>query len=162
MLCNLNDVLIPAKKGHYAVGLFNAVTLEMADAVFSAAEKLQAPVIVGTAEILLTAASLPAVADMLVARARRSPVPVVVHYDHGLTFEKCLEAIRLGFSSVMYDCSTVSYEENVKQLAEMVKIAHAMGVSVEGELGHVGDNFGSGSWPSRVIILRILPWRRIL
>ena len=144
MLVNLNEVLLPAKKEHYGVGLFNAVNLEMANAIMDAAESLRAPVIMGTAEILLGAASLAEVAAMVKARAERSPIPVVLHYDHGLTFERCLEALKLGYTSVMYDCSTVSYEENVARVAEMVKIAHAMGATVEGELGHVGDNEGEG------------------
>jgi fructose-bisphosphate aldolase class II len=76
--------------------------------------------------------------------AKRASVPVCVHYDHGLTFEKCIEALRLGFTSIMYDCSTCDYEENVERVAEMVKICHAMGRTVEGELGHVGDNEGQG------------------
>lgn len=84
------------------------------------------------------------VAEYLIPMARKASVPVCVHYDHGLTFEKCMEALRLGFTSVMYDCSTSSYEENVKGLAEMVRICHAMNVTVEGELGHVGDNEGAG------------------
>ena len=83
-------------------------------------------------------------AEYLIPMARKASVPVCVHYDHGLTFEKCMEALRLGFTSVMYDCSTSSYEENVKGLAEMVRICHAMNVTVEGELGHVGDNEGAG------------------
>lgn len=144
MLVNLNEVLLPAKKEHYGVGLFNAVNLEMANAIMDAAESLQAPVIMGTAEILLGAASLAEVAAMVKARAERSTIPVVLHYDHGLTFERCLEALKLGYTSVMYDCSTVPYEENVARVAEMVKIAHAMGATVEGELGHVGDNEGEG------------------
>ena len=144
MLVNLNEVLLPAKKEHYGVGLFNAVNLEMANAIMDAAESLRAPVIMGTAEILLGAANLAEVAAMVKARAERSPIPVVLHYDHGLTFERCLEALKLGYTSVMYDCSTVSYEENVARVAEMVKIAHAMGATVEGELGHVGDNEGEG------------------
>ena len=144
MLVNLNEVLLPAKKEHYGVGLFNAVNLKMANAIMDAAESLRAPVIMGTAEILLGAASLAEVAAMVRARAERSPIPVVLHYDHGLTFERCLEALKLGYTSVMYDCSTVPYEENVARVAEMVKIAHAMGATVEGELGHVGDNEGEG------------------
>ena len=76
--------------------------------------------------------------------AKKAKVPVCVHYDHGLTFEKCMEALKLGFTSVMYDCSTETYEENAEKVAQMVKICHAMGVTVEGELGHVGDNAGAG------------------
>jgi fructose-bisphosphate aldolase class II len=144
MLVNLDAVLRPAQKQHYGIGLFNAVNLEMTNAIMNAAEKLNAPVIMGTAEILLGAASLEEVAAMIKARADKSPVPVVLHYDHGLTFEKCLEAMKLGFTSVMYDCSTAPYEENLSRLEEMVRICHAMGATVEGELGHVGDNEGTG------------------
>ncbi len=144
MLVNMNAVLLPAKKNHYGVGLFNAVNLEMLNGIMDAAEGLKAPVIIGTAEILLKAAGIKEVAAMVKSCAEDSPVPVVLHYDHGLTFEKCMEAIKAGFTSVMYDCSTASYEENVERVAEMVKIAHAVGVTVEGELGHVGDNEGEG------------------
>ena len=144
MIVNLNHVLKPAQKDHYAVGLFNAINLEMTNAIMNTAERLNAPVIMGTAEILLGAADLAECAAMVKARAESSKVPVVLHYDHGLTYEKCLEAIDLGFTSVMYDCSTLSYEENVSLVAKMVKAAHEKGVTVEGELGHVGDNEGEG------------------
>ena len=150
MLVNMIEILEKAREGKYGVGLFNAVNVEMARAVIETAEELQAPVIVGTAEVLLPAMSLERVAEYLIPMAQKASVPVCVHYDHGLTFEKCMEALKLGFTSVMYDCSTDSYEENVEKVAQMVKICHAMGVSVEGELGHVGNNEGSaeGTDPS--------------
>lgn len=144
MLVNMNDVLLPAKEGKYGVGFFNAVNVEMARAVIETAEELKAPVMVGTAEVLLPAMELNLVADYLIPMAKNASVPVCVHYDHGLTFERCMQALKLGFTSVMYDCSTAAYEENVSQVAEMVKICHAMGATVEAELGHVGDNAGSG------------------
>ncbi len=144
MLVNMNEILQPAKKGRYGVGFFNAVNVEMARAIIETAEELRAPVMVGTAEVLLPATELELVADYLLPMAKRASVPVCVHYDHGLTFERCMEALKLGFTSVMYDCSTVSYEENVSRVAEMVRICHGMGVTVEAELGHVGDNAGSG------------------
>ena len=139
----MKEMLEKAREGKYAVGLFNAVNVEMARAIIETAEELNAPVIVGTAEVLLPAMNLERVAEYLVPMAKKAKVPVCVHYDHGLTFKKCMEALQLGFSSVMYDCSTDSYEDNVAKVAEMVKICHAMGASVEGELGHVGDNEGS-------------------
>ena len=144
MLVTMNDILLPAKKGGYGVGFFNAVNVEMARAIIETAEKLHAPVMVGTAEVLLPAMDLVRVAEYLIPMAKQASVPVCVHYDHGLTFERCMEALKLGFTSVMYDCSTESYEENVKKVAGMVKICHAMGVTVEGGLGHVGDNAGAG------------------
>lgn len=144
MLVSMNDVLLPARAGGYGVGFFNAVNMEMARAVIETAEELNAPVMVGTAEVLLSAMSLEHVASYLIPMAKKASVPVCVHYDHGLTFETCMEALKLGFTSVMYDCSTADYETNVRQVAQMVRICHAMGVTVEGELGHVGDNEGSG------------------
>ena len=144
MLVNMKEILAEAKKGRYGVGFFNAVNVEMARAIIETAEELHAPVIVGTAEILLPAMSLERVAEYLLPMARKASVPVCVHYDHGLTFEKCMEALRLGFTSVMYDCSTEDYEVNLSKVKEMVKICHAMGATVEGELGHVGDNEGAG------------------
>lgn len=144
MLVNMKEILLPAKDGGYGVGFFNAVNVEMARAIIETAEEMRAPVMVGTAEVLLPTMELERVAEYLIPMAKKASVPVCVHYDHGLTFEKCMEALKLGFTSVMYDCSTASYEENVGKVAEMVKICHAMGVTVEGELGHVGDNAGAG------------------
>ena len=144
MLANMNEVLLPAKEEHYGVGFFNAVNVEMARAVVETAEELGAPVMIGTAEVLLPAMPLERVAEYLIPLAREASVPVCVHYDHGLTFEKCMEALKLGFTSLMYDCSTADYETNAAKVAEMVRICHGMGVTVEGELGHVGDNEGAG------------------
>lgn len=144
MLVNMNDILLPAKEGKYGVGFFNAVNVEMARAIIETAEELKAPVMIGTAEVLLPAMELDLVASYLIPMAKKATVPVCVHYDHGLTFERCMQAVKLGFTSVMYDCSTAPYEENITKVAEMVKICHAMGVTVEAELGHVGDNAGSG------------------
>ena len=144
MLVNMNDVLLPAKKGHYGIGFFNAVNVEMARAIIETAEELRAPVMVGTAEVLLPAMSLERVAEYLIPMAQKAAVPVCVHYDHGLTFDKCMEALKLGFTSVMYDCSTEDYESNTAKVTEMVRICHGRGVTVEGELGHVGDNEGTG------------------
>ena len=130
MLVNLNDVLKKAQKEGYGVGLFNTTDLDMAEAVISAAEELRSPVIIGTAEILLPYGELKLIMPSLVALAKRATVPVVVHYDHGLTFERCMEAISLGVSSIMFDGSAGSLEENLKDTAEMVKIAHSFGISV--------------------------------
>lgn len=144
MLVNMNDILLPAKEGGYGVGFFNAVNMEMARAIIETAEELCAPVMIGTAEVLLPVMGLERVTEYLMPMAEKASVPVCVHYDHGLTFDKCMEALKMGFTSVMYDCSTASYRENVEKVAEMVRICHAMGVTVEGELGHVGDNAGAG------------------
>ena len=139
MLVSLNEVLGDAQKGRYAVGLFNTIDTDMLEAVLEAAEKKRAPVIIGTAEILLPYGELRLIGPSVIAAARRASVPVVVHYDHGLTFERCMEALRLGFSSVMFDGSVKPYEQNIEETREIVRIAHAFGASVEGEIGHVGN-----------------------
>ncbi len=139
MLVNLNEVLKKAQKEKYAVGLFNTTDTDMLQAVIEAAEESNSPVILGTAEVLLPYGELKLIAPSVIAAAKRAKVPVVVHYDHGLTFERCIEALKLGFSSVMFDGSAKPYEQNITETREMVKIAHAFGATVEGEIGHVGE-----------------------
>lgn len=139
MLVNLNEVLKKAQKEKYAVGLFNTTDTDMLQAVIEAAEESNSPVILGTAEVLLPYGELKLIAPSVIASAKRASVPVVVHYDHGLTFERCLEALQLGFSSVMFDGSAKPYGQNIEETREIVKIAHAFGASVEGEIGHVGE-----------------------
>ena len=139
MLVNLNDVLKDAQKGGYAVGLFNTTDSDMLEGVIAAAEELRSPVIIGTAEVLLPYGELKLIAPSRIAAAKRATVPVVVHYDHGLTFDRCIEALQLGFSSIMFDGSAGDSETNLAETREIVKIAHSMGVSVEGEIGHVGN-----------------------
>jgi fructose-bisphosphate aldolase class II len=139
MLVNLNDVLKKAQEEHYAVGLFNTTDTDMLEAVIAAAEELRSPVIIGTAEVLLPAGELKLIAPAIIAAAKRATVPVVVHYDHGLTFDRCMEALQLGFSSVMFDGSAGDYDKNIADTCEIVKIAHSFGASVEGEIGHVGQ-----------------------
>ena len=139
MLVNLNEVLKKAQKEKYAVGLFNTTDTDMLQAVIEAAEESRSPVILGTAEVLLPYGELKLIAPSVIAAAKRASVPVVVHYDHGLTFERCLEALQLGFSSVMFDGSAKAYGQNIEETREIVKIAHAFGASVEGEIGHVGE-----------------------
>ena len=142
MLANLNDLLPRARKEGYAVGLFNTVNLEMARGVLQAAEDIRSPVIIGTAEILLPYASLWELSHLLLPMADKAAIPVAVHFDHGLTPEAIDQAIRLGFTSVMYDCSALPFEENAARVAELVRRAHSLGVTVEAELGHVGTADG--------------------
>ena len=150
MLVNMNDVLKPAQKGKYAVGLFNAVNLELARGIIAAAEKTQSPVIMGTAEVLLPYGPLDEVSYYLIPMAKKANVPVVVHLDHGLNKETCIKALELGFTSIMYDCSTDPYDVNVQKVKEMAEIAHSYGATIEGELGHVGDNEGSAEGSSHL------------
>ena len=150
MLVTLNEVLRPAKKNHYAVGLFNAVNMELARGIIAAAEKTQSPVIMGTAEVLFPYGPLEEVSYYLIPMAKKANVPIVVHLDHGLRKETCLKALELGFTSIMYDCSTDDYDTNVAKVKEMAEIAHSYGATIEGELGHVGDNEGSAEGSSHL------------
>ena len=140
MLVNMNEVLLPAREGRYAVGLFNAVNLELARGILAAAQRTGSPVIMGTAEVLFPYGPLEEVSYYLIPMAKKAGIPVVIHLDHGLKKETCLKALDLGFTSIMYDCSTDDYDTNVEKVREMAEIAHSQGATIEGELGHVGDN----------------------
>lgn len=139
MLVTLNDILLPAQKDHYAVGLFNTIDTDMLEAAITAAEEMRSPIIIGTAEVLLPYGELKLIAPSILSAAKRASVPVVVHYDHGLTFDRCIEALKLGFSSIMFDGSAGEDAKNKEDTREIVRIAHAMGATVEGEIGHVGN-----------------------
>jgi len=139
MLVNMKDILLDAQKNKYAVGLFNTTDTDMLEAVISAARELRSPVIIGTAEVLLPYGELSLIAPSIIHAAKNASVPVAVHYDHGLTFDRCMEAWKLGFSSIMFDGSAGDTEQNLRDTKEIVKIAHSMGVTVEGEIGHVGS-----------------------
>jgi len=138
MLANLNDVLLDAQKNHYAVGLFNTIDTAPLEAAISAAEEMRSPIIIGTAEVLLPYGPLQLIGPAMINAAKCASVPVVIHYDHGLTEEKCIEALELGFTSIMFDGSAGSAENNIQRTKNIVKIAHELGACVEGEIGHVG------------------------
>ncbi len=139
MLVTMSEILKDAQERHYAVGLFNTIDTDMLDAAIRAAEELRSPIIVGTAEVLLPYGELDLIGPAMLAAARKASVPVAVHFDHGLTKARCLQALELGFTGIMFDGSAGSAAENIAQTAEIVEIAHRYGVSVEGEIGHVGE-----------------------
>lgn len=144
-LVNLNQ-LFEEKKEKQGIGLFNVAGLEFAEAIIKVAEELKTPVILGLPERFFQFFQLETVTHMCVDMAERASVPVVVHIDHGKSFDCLLKSLRNGVSSVMFDGSTLPYEDNVKKTAEIVRIAHSMGATVEGELGYVGrgDDFNLG------------------
>lgn len=150
MLVTLSELLKDAKEGQYAVGAFNVPNIEAIRGVIQAAEELNSPVILQHAEVHENLIGLEEIGPIMLQYARAAKVPVAVHLDHGATFEMCVKAIRMGFTSVMYDASSKEYEVNLAESKEIVKIAHAAGVSVEAELGHiftsaVGGGEGRGS-----------------
>lgn len=139
MLVTLKGLLEDAKNKKQAVGAFNGTTLEGIRAIIGAAEELQRPVILQHAQSHDTIIDLNEIAPLMLHYARSVSVPVAVHLDHGSTFKRCMEAIRAGFTSVMYDASAKPFEQNLMETAEIVKAAHSVGVSVEAELGHVAN-----------------------
>lgn len=135
MLANLKDVIAISKRNGGAVGAFNTPNLECLLAVLDGAEKLNVPVIISHAQLHESVAPIDKIGVVMVELAKRAKVPVCVHLDHGEDFDYCKRAIEHGFTSVMIDYSTLSYEENVKGTAEVTKYAHERGVEVEAELG---------------------------
>lgn len=137
MLVTLKELLNDAKKSKKAVGAFNGTSLEAIRAIVQSAEALDMPVILQHAQSHDDIIDLQEIAPLLLHYARKAKVPIAVHLDHGSSFNRCMEAIRLGFTSVMYDASEKDFATNISETKEIVKIAHAVGVSVEAELGHM-------------------------
>lgn len=138
MIIPMHQLLKEAKKGGYGVAAPNVFNRETIEACFLAAKELRAPIILDVAGVH----GIYECAELARFYERRYPeVPVAVNLDHGGPFEDIANAIRAGFSSVMIDRSQSSFEDNVKETAEIVKFAHACGISVEAELGHVGQAF---------------------
>ena len=139
MLVSFKSILQNARNGRYAVGAFNCLSLEHVMGAIAAAEEVRSPIILQLAEVQFPCAPMELMAPVYLEAAKRASVPVAVHLDHGQSLETCVKAIQLGFNSVMFDGAELSFEENVRQTAEIVRIAHAAGVDVEAELGRVGD-----------------------
>ncbi len=142
MLVTLSEILKDAEAKKYGVGLFNMLNLEMARGIIEAAEEERSPLILGVAEVHLPLIPFEYAALIMNDIAKKATVPVCLHFDHGVSFDKIKAAVDAGFSSVMYDGSALPYEENIKNSLEISRMAHAKGVSVEAELGHVGGGEG--------------------
>jgi fructose-bisphosphate aldolase class II len=120
--------------------MFNIVNMEFARAIFDASQEIGLPVMFGIPERFMRNFYSPdCMALICKEMIKQAKAPAAIHLDHGKTFDGVMIALRAGFSSVMFDGSSLDYEENVKQTAEIVKIAHSFGVAVEGELGYVGQ-----------------------
>lgn len=145
MLVNLKEILKIAEEERNAVGMFNATGFDSLQAVVSAAEELNRPVIIAHAEVHNVYNDVSMVGPAMIAVAKQAKVPVCVHLDHGTSLDMVYKALRLGFTSVMMDASALPYEENLRVTKMITEAAHAMGVSVEAELGRlVTGEAGSG------------------
>jgi len=127
-----------AKAEKFAVGQFNLNNLEFAQAIVEAAMEEKSPFIFGVSEGALRYMGIEFTVALAEAAAKKSGLPIALHLDHGSSFDVAMKCIRAGFTSVMFDGSHYPFEENVRLTKEIVKVAHAMGVSVEGELGTIG------------------------
>jgi len=132
-----SDVLVAARAGKYGVGAFNTNDLEITQAILEACEAERSPVMLALSEGALKYGGKPLV-DLCRGMAQEASVPVAIHLDHGSSFESCLRAIELGFTSVMIDKSHESEATNIAETKRVVAAAHAAGVSVEAEIGRLG------------------------
>ena len=135
MLVNMKEILETAEKNQYAIGCINTPNVETIRAVIGAAEELNTPVIIDHAQVHDSLIPIERIGPEMIAYAKKAKVPVCVHLDHGSDYNFVMRAIRVGFPSIMYDCSELPYEENIKNVKEFTKIAHNLGITVEAELG---------------------------
>ncbi len=136
-LATLREVLQIAERTNSAIPGFNIDNIEIPEAIMEAAEEEQCPVILTIGQGAIQAGGLRHLPDVVRRIAESSDLPVVMHLDHGASYEQVITCLRAGFTSVMYDGSHHPFAENVRESAAVVRAAHAVGVSVECELGAI-------------------------
>lgn len=137
-LVTTKQLLLDAQKGGYAVGAFNVENMEMVQAVVAAAEELRSPVIMQTTPSTVKYANLNYFYENVKVAAQESSVSVVIHLDHGNSFELAMQAYRTGYTSIMIDGSHEGFEDNIALTSAVVKACHPGEVPIEAELGKVG------------------------
>ena len=137
-LVTTKEILLDAQKNKYAIGAFNVENMEMVMAVVAAAEELKSPVIMQTTPSTVKYASLEYFYANAKVAAQNASVPVAIHLDHGNSFELAMQALRVGYTSIMIDGSHESFEDNIKLTKAVVDACNPSKVSVEAELGKVG------------------------
>ncbi len=142
-LLNMTNILRAAARSGYAVGAFNVVNLDFLEGILNTATRCKSPVILNIAEVHFRYVDLDQIVPVILRAADKVSVPVALNLDHGLTFEAIMRAIRCGFTSVMFDGSKLPLEENIERTRQVVKMCHALDISVEAELGHVAGGEGS-------------------
>ena len=135
MLVNLKTLIEDAEKNNYAVGMFTTPNITTAEAVISAAEELNAPVMIGQAQLYDDFGPMEKYGPIYADMARKAKVPVCLHLDHGTSIEYIMKAVRCGYTSVMADFSELPFEENAKMVKLCADICHSIDVSVEGLCG---------------------------
>lgn len=138
MLVTGSELLLDARKNGYAVGAFNVNNMEIVQAIIEAAEETNSPVILQASQGGIKYAGIEYIAALGLTAARNAKVPVALHLDHGTDFDQVMLCIRHGFTSVMIDGSRFALDENIAYTKKVIEVAHAVGVSVEAELGKIG------------------------
>lgn len=138
MLVTGKEILQHAHKNGYAVGAFNVNNMEQVQAIIEAAEETKSPVIIQASQGGLKYAGVKYISSMAKTAAKEANVPVAIHLDHGTDFKQIMLCLRNGFTSVMIDASHYELEENIRKTRQIIEMAHAVGVSVEAELGKIG------------------------
>ncbi len=140
------ELLEKAERGNYAVGAFNAINMETAQAIIGAAEDERSPLILQITQTTMNYTDLEELVALVFELVKKATIPVAVHLDHGRSFDVAMRFLRYGFSSIMIDGSLQpdgksprSYEENIAVTKQVVEAAHALGVTVEGEIGRLGQ-----------------------
>lgn len=138
MLVTNKELQVEAKKGKYAVGAFNTSNIEITQAIIEAHEELNAPVIVATSTSAIKYCGIDVLSSVVRKMAYKAKIPVSLHLDHGTDYNLIIDCVRNGWTSIMIDGSHAPLEENIALTSEIVKICHAVGISVEAELGRLG------------------------
>ena len=151
MLMNMKDLLAVANEHKFAVPAFNISDYSMMNGIFEASEEKQAPVIIAIHpdELKHTGTEI---VKAIIEKAHKATVPVCIHLDHGATYEQVMLAIQSGFTSVMIDGSSLSFEDNIAVCKKVAEAAHAVNVSVEGELGTIGSTDAQAEAGANTII----------
>lgn len=134
----MRELLQEADKGGYAVGAFNANNMEIVQAIIEAAQEESSPVILQASQGAVKYAGIEYIVGMVKVAAEKATIPVVLHLDHGTSFEQIVQCVRYGFSSVMIDGSKYPLEENIALVKKVMEVAGGAGLSVEAELGKIG------------------------
>lgn len=137
-LVTSKEILKDAQKHRYAIGAFNANNMEIVQAIIETAEEERAPVIVQASQGAIAYAGLDMIVGMVKTLAEDTFIPVVLHLDHGTDYYQNIKCLRAGFTSLMFDGSSLSFEENVTLTKKVVEMAHAVNIPVEAEIGQIG------------------------
>jgi len=137
-LVGTKEMLEKAQKGKYAIGAFNANNMEIIQAIVEASEEEKSPVIIQASQGAIKYAGLDVIVAMVKVIAEKSSIPIALHLDHGTDYFQNILCLRAGFTSLMYDGSSLPFEENVAMTKKVVEMAHVCGIPVEAEIGQVG------------------------